>query len=178
MNAENQADASIQQLTSANGKPSRDKKGSRVLAIFIGFVIDVGGTMILGILFTFIYSLVMAFNGVPAEQIMSSLKAMDKSSQITGLFLFHATVGGLLSILGGYVCARIVNYSEYKYAALLAVISACYAWMIVIGAGSPIFRSVFLTFLSFGCTMLGAHVHVKKKNKEILIGSQRSAKAI
>lgn len=166
MNTENKAGASIQQLKSADRKPSLDKKGSRVLAIFTGFVIDIGGSMVLGIVHAFLYSVVMALNGVPPEQIVSSLKTMDSSSQMNGIFFIHATVGGLLSIFGGYVCARIVNYSEYKYAAILAMISACYAWILVIGAGSPILRSVILTIISIVCIMSGAHIHVKKRKRK------------
>ncbi|MCP4748045.1 MAG: hypothetical protein GY874_18195 [Desulfobacteraceae bacterium] len=140
-----------------------NKKGSRFLAIFVGFIVDVGGSFLIGIIFAIGYAIVMAANGLQVDQIMTALNTIDSHPTYSAILNL---VGCMISVLGGYLCARIVNYSEYKYAAILAAIESLYGLTFVLTADSPI-KMIVLIILSAGSVMLGSCVRVWLKRKKI-----------
>jgi MFS family permease len=93
--------------------------GSPVKAIVLGFLIDVLGTLlgvtILGVGYTF----VMARQGLSAEQMQS---VMQKQSMTTPFGLTSLLVGTAFSVLGGWICSRIVRRNELKFGAILAAL--------------------------------------------------------
>jgi hypothetical protein len=139
------------------------KKGSPVKAIAIGVAVDIGGTIILSIFLVMIYSAILASEGLSPKEIEYELMNLDPHSvfSIVGMVL-----GGLMTVVAGYLCARIVNYSEYKFTFLLGSISAAFGLM----AGESQYSTldnIFLTVLTVMCALLGAWIHTVKKANPI-----------
>ena len=67
-----------------------------------------------------------------------------------------------MTVLGGYVCARIVNYSEYKFAFIFGFISAAFGHIASESYYSTL-DSMALGILTLGCALLGAWLRVIQK---------------
>lgn len=135
------------------------EKGSPVLAVILGLLVDLGGTLVFGFIIAIGYGIVLAVQGLSYDQVSSGISTMNENP--TGMIVLTA-MGSSFSMLGGYVCARIVNYSEYKFAMVTATISAIYGGSI--GWSSHAAGThIALLFLSIGCVLLGAHIYVRMK---------------
>ena len=95
------------------------RPGSPYKAVALGLATDFGGTIALSVVLAFLQSVMLASGGMTAEEITASLQTID-----TGSWLFWVgSAGGLaFSALGGYVCARIADQSEYTLGVILAVL--------------------------------------------------------
>ena len=135
------------------------KKGSPVKAIIIGLLVDIIGSTVLVIILGIVYSMVLASQGLTPEEIEYRLTNLDPYSAFSIICMFF---GGLMTVIAGYLCARIVNYSEYTYAFILGFISA----MIGFTAGESYYSTLdnlFLVLLTLGCALFGAWLYVKNK---------------
>lgn len=136
------------------------RKGSPIKAILIAVVVDVVGTIVLGIIMGVSYAVILGANGVKPEVINERLRHMETFSafSLTGIVL-----GGLVTILAGYLCAKIANYSEYKFAAIYGVL------MTVLGLATGGFKRhsimvmLLLAAITMLCALTGAWLHVRKK---------------
>lgn len=95
------------------------RKPAPVKAVIYGLMIDVGGSLLFGLVFGLAYGAILAANGVSADEIMAKLSDMDPRS-LTGFILNLA--GLLFSFLGGYVCARTAVERVYACVAVMVVI--------------------------------------------------------
>lgn len=93
---------------------------SPFVAILAGLGVDIGGTTLAGIVIGIVYSVILAARGQNPEQIVADLTSVDPSS---GFFIFNSIVGGAFSLLGGYVCARLVRRDERRFTAIMAASS-------------------------------------------------------
>ena len=143
----------------SNAEKRRDKKGSPVKAITIGVIVDIGGTIILGLILVMIYSVLLASEGLSPEEIEHQLINLDPHStfSIIGMIL-----GGLMTVVAGYLCASIVNYSEYKFTFILGSISAASGLMVGESQYSTL-DNIFLSILTVMCALLGAWLYVVGK---------------
>jgi len=135
------------------------KKGSPAKAIIIGFLVDIIGSSVLAIIFGIVYSVLLASRGLTPEEIEYQLTNLDPYSTFSLISMFF---GGLMTVFAGYLCARIVNYSEYKFTFILGFITAMVGFM----AGESYYSTldnIFLGILTMGCTFLGAWLHVNNK---------------
>jgi hypothetical protein len=98
-----------------------DTKGSPFRAVFLGFVTDIGGSIVTGTIFIFIYALILVSYGFSPEQIELEVSNANDVFSVVG-FISHV-IGLGFSALGGYVCARIVQQNIYKYAAIVGFCS-------------------------------------------------------
>ena len=134
-------------------------KGSPAKAIIIGVVVDIGGSIVLGIILVMIYSVMLASEGLSPEEIEYQLINLDPHSTFS---IISMIIGGLMTVFAGYLCAKIVNYSEYKFTFILGSISAAFGLM----AGESHYSTldnIFLSILTVMCAFLGAWLHVVKK---------------
>ena len=143
--------------SSADGKNL--KKGSPVKAITIGVVVDIGGTIVLGIILVMIYSVLLASEGLSPEEIEDQLMNLDPHSTFS---IISMILGGLVTVLAGFLCARIVNYSEYKFTFILGAISAAFGLVVGESQYSSV-DNLFLSILTVMCALFGAWLHVAKK---------------
>ena len=135
------------------------KKGSPVKAITIGVVVDIGGTIVLGLILVMIFSVMLASEGLSPEEIENELMNLDPHSIFS---IISMILRGLMTVVAGYLCASIVNYSEYKFTFILGSISAAFGLM----AGESQYSTldnIFLSILTVMCALLGAWLHVVKK---------------
>jgi hypothetical protein len=106
-----------------------------------------------------IYSVLLASEGLSPEEIEYQLINLDPHSTFS---IISMIIGGLVSVFAGYLCASIVNYSEYKFTFILGSISAAFGLM----AGESHYStldSIFLCILTLMCALLGAWLHIVKK---------------
>ena len=137
--------------------PVRDasaKAGSALKAVTLGLVVDIGGTVVGGLIFGVVYAMVAGASGSGSEEIAASVSHIDTDS-----WLFYAgTALGLgFSVLGGYVCARIARRSEYRLGAILAALSAI-AGSLIGGDQYQLGTLLSLTLAGIGATLFGARL--------------------
>src|SRR5215510_11032931 len=77
---------------------------SPIKAVLLGLAVDVGGSMLLGLLLGMGYAIVLAASGMQADEIALALADLSPWSWIS---IFGTLMGCGLSVLGGYVCARV-----------------------------------------------------------------------
>ena len=94
-----------------------DYKGSRVKGLIYGLIIDNVFSLISVTLIGLIIGTLGYLNGVPNENI--ELFFTDN----TNILITFIANGVLFSIWAGYITAKTINYSEYKFVIALALIS-------------------------------------------------------
>jgi hypothetical protein len=117
----------------AEGKP-----GSIVKAVALGALVEVAGSFLVGIVIGVIYVVLLSRQGVALQEIEKTL-----------------TLGSLVSVLAGYICASIANSTSYKAAYMLAAISCALA----IFSGYGVYSQgvlVLMGGLSVACVLVGA----------------------
>jgi len=126
--------------------------GSPVKGIVYGVLIDVGGSLVLGLAVMLLYGIVLAASGVPPEEMEKALTNVDPLSWVS---LVGNVMGMGVSFLGGYVCARVAFKDEYKWAGVVAVISFISGFLFGMSAYS-IEWNLLLALVSAGAVMAGA----------------------
>jgi uncharacterized membrane protein len=96
-------------------------QGSAVKAVLLGFAVDFGATMLLGMLVTIpIFMRLLSAEVTPEEMEVQVLASLSLKTPL-GLALEAA--GVLFSALGAYVCGRVANRGEMPLAAMVALLS-------------------------------------------------------
>ncbi|MDB5801823.1 MAG: hypothetical protein JWL63_2762 [Rhodocyclales bacterium] len=120
-------------------------------AVLVGVSVDIGGTIIVGVLLSIIYGVIAAAAGESAEQIATSLRNIPHDSWL----YIAATFSGLgFSLLGGYLCARIAKGMEYRAGSIQAACSLCLG-LFLGGQKESFGMQIALSGLSVLVTMLG-----------------------
>jgi hypothetical protein len=140
-------DASVQDL------PPRP--GSAFKAIGLGLATDIGGTLIATVILALIYGIALAVSGVKREDIAATMQA---SAADSWFFYLTSLVGLGFSVLGGYVCARIVRRSELKFGAILAALSALFGILFAGDNTQQLGTFLSLTLLGIGAVVVGARL--------------------
>lgn len=120
--------------------------GSPLKAVLLGLSVDVGGSLISGLLLGAAYGMVLASLGMSAEEILAASQHLASSP-----FMIIAGVLGLaFSVLGGFVCARIARRSDDRLGFILGGLSAGLGFLLSdaeLSLGVNLLFAVF-TFLS------------------------------
>jgi len=98
-----------------------DVPGSPLKAILSGLAVDLGGTAVLGIVLEQLYALTLKGQGMSGPDIDEAMQHIPAASTIGVLSI---VLGAVMSVAGGYVCARIVLRDEYRVGGVMAGISA------------------------------------------------------
>jgi F0F1-type ATP synthase assembly protein I len=138
-----------------------ETKGSAVKAILIATVVDITATIFVGIVISIVYGVILASNGDSLEVITSKLTDMELTSNVSILALIS---GCLITVYAGYLCAKIVNYSEYKTVAILAIIVMIFGFVMGLSYYS-IEENILLSLLTLCCVYFGAWIYVSKKKR-------------
>ena len=84
------------------------KPGSIWKGVVIGAVVDFGGTFIFSLLLFFVYALLHGSANMSAEDVQTIgqqyTKELVQATTLWGILSF--AIGSMLSLLGGYLCAR------------------------------------------------------------------------
>ena len=132
--------------------------GSPIKAIAIGLVIDIGGSFLSAFVLAIAYSVLLTSRGWSPEEIEHHLINLDPYSTF---YIITMAVGGLMTVIGGYVCARIVNHSEYKFTFIFGFISAAIGNLF--GGHYSTLETIALGILTLGCALFGAWLRVVQK---------------
>ncbi len=142
--------------------------GSPWKGVVLGVLTDMGGTLLFGALLGVAYGIFMASHGVAPQEITRTMTEQN-SALVMG---FSYAFGALFSLLGGYVCARIVRRNEMRWALVTGVISA--------GLGSLLFGSddgpgmeVLGDALTLGAVAIGGWL-ARRRNRRELAGFSRA----
>ncbi len=103
------------------------EKGSAVKAVLVGAAVDIGGSLLFGVIFTIAYGLYLGSTGASAEHIAA---AVGDTPLDSWFFLVGTAVGCAFSILGAYLCARIARHAEYLLGGIMAIISVLFGYFI------------------------------------------------
>lgn len=134
------------------------KPASAFKAVAFGLGVDIGGTLLGGIVLALVYGIVLGASGADAEQIGA---AMATAGNDTWLSWLGTAVGLGFSVLGGYVCARVARRAEMKLGAVLAALSAVIG-VVLAGEHYQLGTLASLTIASIGAVMIGARLGYAK----------------
>jgi hypothetical protein len=125
--------------------------GSPLKAVLTGLAVDIGGSAMLGVVISVIYAVQLHGQGVADDEMREAMENMPHDS---ALYIGGTLLGALLSVLGGYVCARVARRDEYRAGIAMAAISAVLGLMM---AGHPGFdeMTMLLTATGVACNLLG-----------------------
>lgn len=125
--------------------------GSGFKAILAGLAVDLGGSILFGVAFIAIYSLIVANSGADDEQIAAALASLADDPWVD---LGGSAAGLLFSALGGYTCARVARHAEYRFGAILAAVSIAAGF--ALGAGEDtLARNIAMTAAALAATLGG-----------------------
>ena len=134
--------------------PSRPVRG-----IILGLVIDLGGTIVLVIISTIIYSFVLVSGGASQGEIESLTKGFEPTSTFG---MINIILGLFMSFIGGMYCAKIARSKNYLYPGIMAsisfVISIVSAWGTVAN-----YLLMILSTTTVVAVLLGARMHLRQK---------------
>jgi hypothetical protein len=136
-------------------------RGSPAKAVTFGVLVDIVGSTIAGGVLMFVYAIVLAVGGAPAEEIEQAATVIDPGSNIS---LIGYAIGLGFSFLGGYVCARTVRHAELKWASITALISISIGFAIGLAA-YPLELNVLMAILGICAIMAGGQVGARQNLK-------------
>jgi len=120
-----------------------------IKAIAIGSLIDIGGSMLTGGVYTFVYAILLASENVPPEEMQRRVLA-DPAYYIITLIM-----GLAFMVLGGYVAARIARAREIMHAFWVGVVAIGISLLFLSGADTSMYPAWYLP-VSFGLTVPAA----------------------
>jgi hypothetical protein len=132
--------------------------GSIPKAVATGAVIDIGGTMLGGILLGFAYSILLAIQGRTAAEVEQALTKIEPFS-LFGLTLM--AMGMAMSALGGYQCAVVANRVTYLAPGIMSLISVTSSAMLNNGQ-VQLPELLLLSGLTVAAILGGASLHIRK----------------
>jgi len=135
-------------LSPADSGPTRP-----VLGVVSGFIIDVGGTVVVTMLLAVVYSVLLASRGLDPEEIQATISATGRWS-VYGLGLGAA--GLAMSFLGGYSCSRIARARDLRPGLVLAALTALVGVAFTLESENLMWN-LLLVAVGFLVTLFGAH---------------------
>ena len=136
--------------------------GSPIKGVIYGVLVDVGGSVLMGILLTVLYGVMLATSGASTEEIERTLATPEPLSWVS---LVGNIVGFGMSFLGGYVCARVAGKDEYRSAGIVAAIALIAGFLFGMGT-YPVEWNLLLALLSASAVMGGAGTAVQRKERK------------
>jgi hypothetical protein len=143
------------------GAPPPPEQGSAFKAVLFGFLVDVGLSLVVGVLFAMLYGVYQIASGQSMEEIGQFFAEPDPFSLP---MLLLQVVGGACSFLGGFVCARVARHSEYRLGAILAALTLTFGWVTNGGEQQPVLTLVASIVTVFS-TLFGAWVGAWKNRR-------------
>ena len=134
--------------------PTAPAFGATWKALLFGVLTDVGGSIAVGAVAVFFYSIYLASAGVKREDFMAS---MTDPEPFSFFGIATAVIGYGFSILGGFVCARVAKRREYALGAALAAIDTVLGLVSLIGDRSISAHMIVSMVVAIPCVLVGAH---------------------
>ena len=136
-----------------------NEPGSRIKALVLGGLVDVGGTTLVGIPVVIAGSL----SGMSLAQ--AAAEALQTS---TPIFWLLTVLGLFFSTLGGYVCARIAKRDELRLGLLQGSVLALFGFLVGSATHSVVVNLMF-ALLTLAFVVLGARIG-QDRNRRRAVG--------
>jgi len=131
-----------------------------ITGIVAGVLIDLGGTIVVVTLISFIYAIIIASQGATAAEVQSALTNPDPSSL---LGVIHTIAGLGMSYLAGFYCLRISRGTNLRYPLFLALIVFAVGAAVGLTWGDMnVFLLLVMSALTVGVTLLGGASALRK----------------
>lgn len=140
-------------------KTDKQPKGAAVKAVIAGLTVDIGGSLVSAFVLVIAYSALLASRGWSPQKIEQHVTNLEPFSTFSVITMIG---GGCMTVAGGYVCARIANYSEYKITFIFGIISAAFGHIASESYYSTL-DNIALGVVTMGCALLGAWLRVIQK---------------
>ncbi|TJZ79163.1 hypothetical protein [Chitiniphilus eburneus] len=128
------------------------RPGSPVKAVLYAFLLDFVGSHLLGVVLGIAYGTLLTLGGMPLDRLEAHMASLSWYSP----YMLTATVlGTMISLLAGFVCARIAKRHEYRYALIAATLTCVLTAWLTWRQLSTTWLS--LTLLAYAASLLGAH---------------------
>jgi len=139
-----------------------ERKGAPWKGIVLGLLTDIGGSIVLSTLIVTVIAMIMTSHGVDQNEMRTLVLGPERSLFITAAL--YGT-GLLFSVLGGFVCARIVKQSELKWGAVMAVLSTLIG--LAMGGNHEGTALTFTLYVaSIVATIAGAWLGMKRNQRQ------------
>ena len=131
--------------------------------VIIGSVVDVVGTNIFGMFLGIGIAIHYGLTKLPPAEMANQLKVLIEQSSTVAIF--GMLVGGLFTVLGGYIAARIAKRNELLNGTLASFLCVFFALLAVGSApfGKVIIGVVVNPILGF----IGGYLRLSQKRKKV-----------
>lgn len=144
----------------ANLHQDEDLPVRPITGVVVGLLIDLGGTIVVVTLISFIFAIAIASRGATAAEVESALTNPDPASL---LGLIHSLAGMSMSYLAGFYCLRISRGTNLRYALILALIVMAVGLAVGLAWGDiDVLLLLGLSALTVGVTLLGGASALRK----------------
>jgi hypothetical protein len=139
-----------------------EHKGAPWKAVLFGVLIDIGGTMLLGIVVATVAFAVLTAQGKDASDFEQLF-----TDPMSPMMMAISFAGCLMSVIGGYVCSRFAKQNELKLAGVMAMISTLYS--LVVGSYEFTAYTLFLYVATIASIFFGSWVGMKRNQRRLSI---------
>ena len=152
-----------------------ERRGSPIKAVIVACLVDIMGTFVIVVIYGFVLANYMLTQGLSEEQIA---QAFSEISTYSWQSLVVVGMGGLTSIYGGYLCAKIANYNEYRIVAIYALVMIIfslltgYKYYYLSRDKIALIEDIGFGVLNIFSIYLGAWIYVRGKNKKLAESQQ------
>ncbi|MEC8811978.1 MAG: hypothetical protein VXY23_11750 [Pseudomonadota bacterium] len=131
----------------------QEVKGSSIKAILSGLAVDVGGSILAGIIYAALYGYYLASTGIPLSEIGQILENSDFTSPFG---IGGAVLGFVFTFLGGYVCAKKSVTNVYRDVSILCLLTVSFGW--VVGQYVDVVQHLILSVFTAASAFFGGYV--------------------
>jgi hypothetical protein len=135
-------------------KDQPNKKRPNLLAIIIGALVDLGSTLVTGVLLQVAFSAIIGSPGMSVTEMIQMLR------DSTAFTVASSVLGLACSVLGGYVCARFANQNEYANGLAVGVLGVLSSFLLT-GVDDVDAVALLLALATVPAALLGAHLKMR-----------------
>jgi hypothetical protein len=129
-------------------------KGFKFLAIFVGLVVDIGGSFLSGVVIAVVMMIFYATKGMPLKEISTQMDAAHLGQSIPVL-LSSIGVGGFFTVVGGFVTGWLAQSFQLKNALLMGLLSALFG--AVFWTFSPLWYNIVCVLITPVAAAVGGY---------------------
>jgi hypothetical protein len=142
------------------------RKRVSFLGFIVGSIVDIVGSNVWGIIITFYVIFSYNLLKTPPAQMSSSVMHIFKTDPL--VFSANLVVGGLFSILGGYIGALIAKHDELLNGALSSILCVCFGFY-AIATGSyttTLILAILSLFIDPLLSMFGGYLRLLQVSRK------------
>ena len=131
--------------------PSQERRQISILAIVLGVLTDIGGSLILGVVLGVVFAFYLLSQGASPENIADEMQG-------TTFYLVGTALGLCLTVLGGFIAGKVAKRSEILHGALTGATSTVLGLLMQLVQRPPLWQVLVSAILVIPLAMLGARL--------------------